>query len=200
MEHRNIPNDGLHEPKDVVFATPGQVYVADGNGSGTWQTPPVAGIDTALQGQVYMANGSGGASWEHLPGGWGQYDDTGGSISVGVAPVGLSIDGDGPKTNIDNLPEGADLWIGSSFNPLMVGDVYAIEVVFEVASVTGAGTININLAGEEFSAPASVGSVRVSSNIHVFNAVDVEILVSTDAGTIQVTNRRVKIVRLYGAV
>lgn len=200
MEHRNIPNDGLHEPKDIVFAAAGQVYVADGAGSGTWRTPPTAGIDTALQGQVYMANGSGGASWEYLPGGWGQYDDTGESISVGVAPVELSVDGEGPRTNTDNLPDGTDLWIDTSFNPLRVGDVYAIEVVLEVATVTGAGTININLAGEEFSAPASVGSVRVSSNIHVFNDEDVEILVSTDAGTAQITNRRVKIVRLYGAV
>lgn len=200
MEHRNIPNDGLHEPKDIVFATAGQVYVSDGNGSGTWRTPPTAGIDTALQGQVYMANGSGGGSWEYLPGGWGQYDDTGDPISVGVAPVELSIDGEGPQTNKDNLPDGTELWIDSYFNPLRVGDVYAIEVVFEVATVTGAGTISVNLAGEEFSAPASVGSVRVSSNIHVFNDEDVEILVSTDAGTVQVTNRRVKIVRLYGAV
>jgi len=160
----------------------------------------MAGVDTALQGQVYVADGSGGGSWEYLPGGWGQYDDTGDPISVDVTPVELEIDGEGPQTNVDNLPAGTDLWITSSFNPLRAGDVYAIEVVFEVATVTGASTININLAGEEFSVPASVGSVRVSSNIHVFNDEDVEILVSTDAGTVQITNRRVKIVRLYGAV
>lgn len=200
MEHKNIPNNGLHEPKDIVFAAAGQVYVADGLGSGEWRAPPMPGVDTALQGQVYVANGSGAGSWTSLPGGWGQYDDTGDPLAIGVAPVEISVDGEGPLTNTDNLPMGSDLWVDTTFNPLSVGDVYSIEVVFEVETVTGAGTININLAGEEFSAPASVGSVRVSSNIHVFNGEDVEILVSTDEGTVQITNRRVKIVRLYGAV
>ena len=36
VEHSNIPNANLHEPKDVSTATAGQVYVADGAGSGAW--------------------------------------------------------------------------------------------------------------------------------------------------------------------
>jgi len=37
MEHRNLTGDSLHEPKGVESATAGQVYVANGTGSGTWQ-------------------------------------------------------------------------------------------------------------------------------------------------------------------
>lgn len=36
IEHKNIQEGGLHEPKGVSLATAGQVYEADGLGSGTW--------------------------------------------------------------------------------------------------------------------------------------------------------------------
>lgn len=37
-EHNTLTGTSLHEPKDVATATSGQVYVADGGGSGTWTT------------------------------------------------------------------------------------------------------------------------------------------------------------------
>lgn len=36
IEHKDIPEAGLHEPKGVSVATTGQVYVANGSGSGLW--------------------------------------------------------------------------------------------------------------------------------------------------------------------
>ncbi len=39
VAHKLIPDVDLHEPKGVVSATAGQVYVSDGLGSGVWQTP-----------------------------------------------------------------------------------------------------------------------------------------------------------------
>lgn len=36
VEHADIPNIGLHEPKDINSATSGQVYTADGTLSGVW--------------------------------------------------------------------------------------------------------------------------------------------------------------------
>jgi microcystin-dependent protein len=36
IEHANLTGSALHEPKGVENATLGQVYVADGNGSGNW--------------------------------------------------------------------------------------------------------------------------------------------------------------------
>ena len=38
IEHDAIPNADLHEPKGVNAATNGQVYVANGSGSGSWTT------------------------------------------------------------------------------------------------------------------------------------------------------------------
>lgn len=37
MQHRDIPDGQRHEPKGISTATEGQVYVANGNGSGSWQ-------------------------------------------------------------------------------------------------------------------------------------------------------------------
>lgn len=40
IEHKNIPEAGLHEPKGVSLATAGQVYISDGVGSGAWSDNP----------------------------------------------------------------------------------------------------------------------------------------------------------------
>ena len=37
IEHVNIPNASLHEPKGVSAAAVNKVYVSNGSGSGTWQ-------------------------------------------------------------------------------------------------------------------------------------------------------------------
>ena len=42
--HKDLTGAELHEPKGVETALSGQVYIADGNGSGSWTTlvyPPV---------------------------------------------------------------------------------------------------------------------------------------------------------------
>lgn len=39
VEHVNIPEAGLHEPKGVSTAQTGTVYIADGAGSGSWGDP-----------------------------------------------------------------------------------------------------------------------------------------------------------------
>lgn len=40
-EHRTLTGDSLHEPKGADTATVGQVYTADGLGSGSWGSVPV---------------------------------------------------------------------------------------------------------------------------------------------------------------
>lgn len=37
VQHANLTDPNLHEPKGVAAATEGEVYVADGAGSGTWK-------------------------------------------------------------------------------------------------------------------------------------------------------------------
>lgn len=44
VEHVSLTDPNLHEPKGVALATSGTVYVANGVGSGSWQTPPATGV------------------------------------------------------------------------------------------------------------------------------------------------------------
>jgi hypothetical protein len=37
IEHKDIPEDGLHEPKGVSTASLNQAYISDGSGSGSWE-------------------------------------------------------------------------------------------------------------------------------------------------------------------
>jgi len=39
IQHKNIADSDRHEPKGASTAAAGQVYVSDGAGSGSWQTP-----------------------------------------------------------------------------------------------------------------------------------------------------------------
>lgn len=40
VEHKDLPNADLHEPKGVSAASSGQIYVANGSGSGSWRYIP----------------------------------------------------------------------------------------------------------------------------------------------------------------
>lgn len=63
-EHKNIPDDGLHEPKGVVNAAENQCYVADGAGSGSWKSPLLQGQSAATANFIPVSNGSGGVVWQ----------------------------------------------------------------------------------------------------------------------------------------
>jgi hypothetical protein len=52
-EHKDITDPNLHEPKGVASATAGQVYVANGSGSGTWGKPTAANT-TVLDSSGYF--------------------------------------------------------------------------------------------------------------------------------------------------
>lgn len=57
IQHESITDPYIHEPKGVATANAGDVYIADGNGSGSWTATPVAG--TVSQGAYeYGHNGS----------------------------------------------------------------------------------------------------------------------------------------------
>jgi len=65
IEHKNITEANLHEPKGVSTASSGEVYVADGAGSGDWST--LAGLPaTPTTGDMVYYNGS---AWAKLAAG-----------------------------------------------------------------------------------------------------------------------------------
>ena len=54
--HRNLTGADLHEPKGVDTANQGEVYVADGAGSGSWLSPRRNIVQSAKVGDVSVAN------------------------------------------------------------------------------------------------------------------------------------------------
>ena len=45
--HRNMTGSDLHEPKGVASASTGQVYAANGSGSGVWKKVTISELDTS---------------------------------------------------------------------------------------------------------------------------------------------------------
>ena len=48
VEHSQLPDELLHEPKGARTAAAGTVYVADGAGSGTFQKLPTSSNSTSF--------------------------------------------------------------------------------------------------------------------------------------------------------
>lgn len=49
IAHKNLTDPQLHEPKGIATAEENTVYVADGNGSGVWQTLPFSSLNYTPQ-------------------------------------------------------------------------------------------------------------------------------------------------------
>lgn len=61
IQHKAIGNAELHEPKDVSTATVGQIYVADGAGSGTWTDRQAPANEEIINSASDFPTPSGGA-------------------------------------------------------------------------------------------------------------------------------------------
>jgi hypothetical protein len=62
IQHSVITDPDIHEPKGVSTASLGEVYVADGAGSGDW-SPITLDSNTADYGAIYTADGVGSADF-----------------------------------------------------------------------------------------------------------------------------------------
>jgi len=68
IQHKDIPEAQLHEPKGVSTATARKVYVSNGAGTGSWQYVYPEGTASAAAGKTFITDGAGGGSFE-LPAG-----------------------------------------------------------------------------------------------------------------------------------
>ena len=117
VAHANIPDNELHEPKGASSAEEGQVYRADGAGSGEWVYPP---------------------------NGFGLYENANGINQVVNNTFSkLIIDHQSTALVEAYLPKEmvgvASFWdnANSKFQPLDVGDSYFVSVEVEVLSESG---------------------------------------------------------------
>ena len=49
IEHKELPDELLHEPKGASTASAGEVYIADGAGSGSFSKLPTSSLDIVIK-------------------------------------------------------------------------------------------------------------------------------------------------------
>lgn len=94
VQHSAIADPDIHEPKGVAAAASGEVYVANGAGSGAWGLPLPQGIDAAAAGQILVANGAGGGSWQNnsqTTKDYGEIYIQGNTVATTIAAVGTFV-------------------------------------------------------------------------------------------------------------
>lgn len=55
IEHKDIPDELLHEPKGAASAGAGTVYIANGSGSGSFQKIPVTSLSISIPSVSYSS-------------------------------------------------------------------------------------------------------------------------------------------------
>lgn len=221
IQHKNIPDAQLHEPKGVVSASANTAYLADGLGSGSWQTPKVSGVDSANEGAVLRANGDGTVSWVFLPNGYGFYVHSGATQTFDSTFSKLLINGSDAASDSSKLPRQirgvSELWdtTDSKITPIDIGDSYDlridIPVTSEVSVVTDI-TIQLDIGGgasptvpivTRFASGGKTTPYVISVAFPVFSGSTFlsnggQIFVKTDAGSINVLNPQIYIGRSSG--
>lgn len=192
VEHASLTDPEIHEPKGVASASQGEVYVADGVGSGNWVN--------------------------NVPQGWGLYHDAAAAQTVNTTGLFLSIDGLGTKTEESYLPREirgvSSLWDTTTdeFVPISEGDFYLLHLEGTLSNLTGAPDyIKCEFdQGTSASAPTNVvetefvhnlTDLHLSVSFHIPVSVTMignngRIFLSTDVGSADISGHWITIERL----
>jgi hypothetical protein len=95
MEHRNIPDGELHEPKGAANALSGTFYKSDGAGSGSWGKLSDSNVEglgpNSPAGLRLVTDGNGGFAAEAIPGSaFGTMNLTNNAASIAVTAASNS--------------------------------------------------------------------------------------------------------------
>lgn len=151
IEHKNITDGNIHEPKGASTATVGQIYISDGAGSGTWVDSTTAGLLDAEEGKIPYSDGDDTATWKYPHGGWGFYKDDSAEQSFTTTTAKLSIDGLGSISEESYLPRAirgsGSLWdtTNDKITPVLLGDSYNLRLDLPVTSRSSAQYLTLEL-------------------------------------------------------
>ena len=162
IEHKDIPNIQLHEPKGASTAQQGHTYISDGAGSGSWSPPELEGQGVANIGEVPHSDGAGGISWITQPiagtlaQGIYDYNDATTAITqidltLADTDYKLTNDGAGPNTNLAYGLTGLDhVWqsVDNHFTwedggALVLGDT--VDIRFDVEFTTALNNTEVTI-------------------------------------------------------
>lgn len=149
VEHRNIPEDGLHEPKGISAAASNRVYISDGTGTGAWSLVDANAIkgtinNTQEAGLRLVTDGSGGFSAEAVPESYGAMVLTSNTTTVAstaAADPTLASNTDYTELSLAFVFENlAGLANGSNFLSVTEAGVYSVDFWANVKSDVNATT------------------------------------------------------------
>lgn len=194
-EHNLLTGAALHEPKGVAAAAEGQVYIADGAGSGTWTL---------------------------MPHGWGFYKDDATEQTFNTTAAKLSINGGDASTDETYLPlairGSGSLWDTTTddITPIALGDAYELrvdlpitartsanyaEIILDIGSTAGVTVPIVTRRIETTRTPpytASVGFPIFCGATFLANGG--QLFLKTDTGSIGITAPGITLVRIHGEV
>lgn len=176
------------------------------------------GASTATVGKVYVSNGSGSGSWLHVPTGWGYYQDSSSAQTFNTTDAKLTINGSGALTNTSHLPREirgtGQLWASNKITPIRVGDAYSVRLDLPVTARTTAAelTISLDIGGGDTpstvilpiyvnfdkTAPFTLSmSIPLTVLSSTTQANGIQFFLKVDAGSIQITNHSITIIRTH---
>lgn len=185
VQHKNLPDNQLHEPKGAVTASNGTMYIANGTGSGVWSKLALSNFtgiagDGGSNNYRLMTNGSGGIRF--------QLDSAYGAMSVSAnnAAIALSAATDSTlNTNTDYvLLDGAGVpWVGENLSSIVfstggltvpVAGVYSLQAWLNITQFpTDTSTVAFKL--------------RINGNPYTARKVSAKSLVAGSMGNVGVT-------------
>lgn len=157
IQHRDITGDNIHEPKGASTALNGQVYRADGTGSGDWMFP--AGH---AYGELYI---TGGTTTQTLPASSGKakLNPTGGWTENGHSNVTL----DGANGTITVLQAGEyniHVWISFTTASLASGTKYYFHYAVNGTPSTRKIITQKHTAGADILTIGATGFAALAAN------------------------------------
>lgn len=192
--HNTLTDPNLHEPKGVASAASGQMYTADGAGSG---------------------------SWLYNPTGWAFYKDDAAEQTFNTTAAKLLISGGDSSSTSLYLPNDirgtGELWdtTNSLIDPIQVGDSYTIRLDLPITSSSANyGILELDIGGtssptdiivsEWFdasrAAPFDISLSFSFSSLATFITNGGQFFITTDSGSVGVTAPGVFITRTHGEV
>ena len=193
-EHRSLTDTEIHEPKGISLAQDKQIYVSDGAGSGVWTT---------------------------LPTGWGFYQDAGAGQVFNTTASILTNDKAGSSTEESYLPYAirgsGTLFDSNKITPIALADTYELRLDLPITAKTGSPnflTLEFDISGTSSpSIPIVERLISVSSTAPYVISVGFPVFVgntfisnggqfflSTDTGSVTITNPELFITRMHGEV
>lgn len=204
VQHSTLTSGELHEPKGIDTASANEIYIANGNGSGSWQAVPVQepkDIGGASLGEVYFADGAGSGTWQAIekpPVGYLNYTDPVGTTLVSPSSftvISVNATTHGTQRDFTNNNAGRLTYTGTPTVSMKLTGLLS----FESSASNAITSVQIFINGvpafpAQFVAEVSTSGSGALSTLTLFGYADlntgdyVEMYVQTSAGNCQVLN------------